>query len=80
MSENPHMHLIAIDPPGSTNRRWRCAYCGCRGVYSAVMASECMYTYPLCDRCGQAPECAPNCPGIAEVLGRDDVYVIGEKK
>ena len=37
----------------------------------------CGYDYPPCPDCGQTPECAPDCPGIAAVLGRPDIYLAG---
>ena len=76
MKLNPHMTLVALDPPrADPPRRWRCRHCGVEGLFDDVRAVACTYEYPPCDVCGQAPECAPDCAGVLAALGRDDVYV-----
>lgn len=106
--KNPHMMLVALDPPirarpkiyglcdavdlgyghhGSPcsycghveppERRWRCRYCGIEGLMDNVRAVECSYVYPPCPYCGQSPECAIDCEGIAKALAGEDVYIAG---
>jgi hypothetical protein len=75
---NPHNSLIAIDPPrAQPPRRWRCGYCGLEGLLEEVRAVACTYVYPPCEYCGQTPECAPDCKGIAAVLSDGGVYIAG---
>ena len=69
MPKNPHNSLIAIDPPRKhPPRRWRCDYCGVVGTLDEVNKVECSYEYPPCEYCGQTPECAPDCKGVALAL------------
>lgn len=47
-----------------------------------VEAVECSYNYPPCHYCGQTPECATDCPGIALALSGKltphvDVHIVG---
>lgn len=37
----PHMSMIALDPPGTTDRRWRCSVCGLEGTFYVVRAQPC---------------------------------------
>jgi hypothetical protein len=74
---NPHNSLLAIDPPGTQNRRWRCQYCGVEGFYENLRTVACTYVYPPCDHCGETPECAPDCKGIAAALSDGGVYLAG---
>lgn len=77
---NPHMSLKAIDPPRDhPPRRWRCDYCGLTGLMGEVRAVACAYVYPPCKHCGQAPECAIDCSGIAAALNAPGVHIIGGK-
>ena len=64
------MWLSAIDPPGTplARRRWKCNYCHMEGTYDALQAQPCAYVYPPCPYCGQTPECALDCEGIALAL------------
>jgi len=70
---NPHNWLTALSPPHTPNRRWRCEYCQLEGLYDELREVAC---YPPCEYCGQTPECAIDCHGIAEALGRPDVHLI----
>jgi hypothetical protein len=76
--KNPHMMLVAIDPPRKhPARRWRCGFCHVSGLYDDVRAIECSYVYPPCEYCGGTPECTLDCPGIAKALAGEDVYIAG---
>lgn len=81
---NPHNHIVALDPPGSAGRHWRCRFCGevglCKDLVGPKQKNPCAYTYPPCDVCGQTPVCAPNCAGILGALGASGVHVIGGDK
>lgn len=78
---NPHGILKAIDPPRDhPPRRFRCHYCEAVGLYDELQAVACTYVYPPCEFCGQTPECAADCAGIAAILGSPDVHVVGMKK
>ena len=66
--KNPHNAMVPLDPPHTPNRRWRCRYCGMVGTMEELRAAECTYEYPPCNYCGQTPECAPDCKGIALAL------------
>lgn len=73
------MLLTPLRAPGKVTI-WRCDYCGQRGVFEAMQASECPHVYPPCEHCGgseNSNECKPDCPGIAAILARPDVYVAG---
>jgi Fe-S-cluster-containing dehydrogenase component len=74
---NPHNWLSALDPPGSANRRWRCQYCGMEDFFDNLRAVACTYVYPPCEHCGETPECAQDCPGIAAALSGSGVYLVG---
>lgn len=68
--KNPHNWCSAIDPPRRhPPRRWRCRYCDAVGTLNELEAVDCTYEYPPCRSCGMTPTCAPDCPGIAAVLG-----------
>lgn len=56
---------------------WRCSYCGQQGPMARLQNTDCTHVYPPCESCGEHPYCAPDCSGIAEVLGADNVYVAG---
>ena len=78
MKLNPHMVMVAIDPPRtSPPRRWRCRYCNAVGLYDELRAIACAYKYPPCATCGQSPECAPNCAAVLDALGSPGVVVVG---
>lgn len=36
-----HMTLTAIDPPGTTDRRWRCRECGLTGTFNEIRFQPC---------------------------------------
>jgi hypothetical protein len=74
---NPHNWMTALDPPGRSDRRWQCNYCGDTGTMEEVRSRPCAHVYPPCAYCGQTPECALDCPGIAKALSGDDVHVAG---
>lgn len=77
--KNPHMSLVALDPPGHpAPRRYRCHDCRDEGLLADLRARECPHVYPPCEHCGQAPECALDCPGIAAIFARPDVRVVGD--
>ena len=83
MAKNPHMSITAIsnreDLSSTPSRRlWRCDYCGVEGLMDDVRAQACTYVYPPCTYCGQTPECAVDCRGVLDALGRSNVHVIGE--
>lgn len=81
MKKNPHMSMIAIDPPRKhPERRWKCTYCYEVGLLDELRAIACTYVYPPCEYCGQTPECAIDCKGVLDALGRPDVYVVGPTK
>ena len=76
---NPHNHIIAIDPPGM-NRRWECRLCNeigsCDDLVGPAQKNACTHVYPPCPWCGQTPECAADCAGIAAALKTPEVKVI----
>jgi hypothetical protein len=65
---NPHNCLVAVDPPGTRNRLWKCAHCGATGLFDQLWVSSCSHVYPPCSWCGQTPTCAPDCVGVAAAL------------
>ena len=77
---NPHNHIIAIDRSGTETRKWRCKMCGedgtCDDLVGPKQKNDCGYTYPPCESCGQTPECAADCAGIAAALSSPKVRVI----
>ena len=77
---NPHNRIVALDPPGTENRTWRCHYCGEIGSHDDLAGPEqknpCSYVYPSCFSCGQTPTCAPDCVGIAKALKSNGVRVV----
>lgn len=36
-----HMTMTALDPPGATDRRWRCTDCGLTGTFDDVRSKPC---------------------------------------
>lgn len=79
MKKNPHNHLTALDPPReSPPRRWRCRYCGAEGLMDDLLAIACTHVYPPCSYCGQTPECASDCRGIAEALSMPGIQLIDD--
>ena len=36
-----HMTMTAIDPPGTTDRRWRCRECGLTGTFNEIRFQPC---------------------------------------
>jgi hypothetical protein len=68
---NPHLMLIALDPPRKNPpRRWRCNDCGDTGLYDDVHDRACTAPPPPpCEWCGQTPLCARDCMGMAVLLG-----------
>lgn len=73
--KNPHMWLSRLGKPPRDH--WKCKYCGEEGTMAQVRAVECRYEYPPCEHCGQTPECARDCPGVAAALSMPGVLVIG---
>ena len=72
---NPHNWLSRVgEPPADC---WRCEYCGQVDTYVAMRGRECAYEYPPCESCGQTPECAADCKGMAQALADPRVYVAG---
>jgi hypothetical protein len=67
LSKNPHMWFEALDAPGTPldRRRWQCCWCYMVGTHDELQAQACMHVYPPCPYCGQTPECASDCEGIA---------------
>ncbi len=72
---NPHNWLSRLGKPPLD--RWECRYCHAIGTYDELRAVACAYEYPPCPHCGQTPECALDCPGIAAALSSPDVHVAG---
>lgn len=72
----PHQLITRLEPGRD---RFRCDYCGEKGTQAELAASDCdcEELYVECERCGGAPYCERDCPGIAETLQRPDLYVIG---
>lgn len=78
MVKNPHNWTTCIqEVPRPENRIWRCNYCKMEDTYDALHDKACTYKYPPCKSCGQTPECAPDCSGIAEALSDEGVYLVG---
>jgi hypothetical protein len=77
MKHNPHMSIVALEPPSAAPRRWRCDFCKLEGLYDALRAVECSYVYPPCESCGGTPECAPDCKAMLMILTSPEVRVIG---
>jgi hypothetical protein len=69
-SNGRHRQATALDPPGPKPRRWQCAECKVIAVgYNALAAIPCTAPDPPpCDWCGQTPECARDCVGVAMAL------------
>ena len=72
---NPHNLLQALRGPfggfvydQSGEKQWRCFYCGAEGGYEHLRSVACTFVYAPCAHCGQTPECAPDCAGIAAIL------------
>ena len=78
MGKNPHMSLSPLRPLIDGVRHWRCDYCGDHGPLADLQQRECGHVYPPCRYCGQAPECALDCPGIVAALSGKGVHVVGE--
>ena len=82
---NPHNWLTRItpvlpwplQPHPSDVIRWRCQYCDAEGTWEELHTVACAYVYPPCRSCGQTPECAPDCRGIAEALADPRVHLVG---
>lgn len=75
---NPHNYLEALDPPRKhPPRRWKCYWCHAEGTYEELQAIECTYEYPPCEVCGQTPECAPDCAGMAAALSNPRIHIAG---
>ena len=36
-----HGYMVALDPPGRENRRWRCEHCGDEGPLSDLVRRTC---------------------------------------
>jgi len=71
MNLNPHNHIVRQGRPPKD--LWECQYCGMVDVYDDLRATACSYVYPPCEHCGQTPECAPDCSGIAAALATPGV-------
>ena len=76
MLKNPHMSLVALSPPGTENRIWKCTYCHEEGLMDEIRKTECSFVYPPCEHCGQTPECALDCSGIAMLLADPRVHLV----
>jgi hypothetical protein len=63
---NPHKWIERTAGPPVD--RWRCQYCAAEGTFAELKAVACAHVYPPCQHCGQTPECAPDCKGIAGSL------------
>jgi len=85
---NPHLHLRAFLQPGAPagsqrfifvdgEKQWKCVNCGREGSLKHIQAEACSHLQPPCKSCGQTPYCAPDCSGMLDILGSDDVYVAG---
>lgn len=74
---NPHNWMEALDPPGRSNRRWRCHYCRAEGTVDDLLAVACTHVYPPCESCGQTPTCAADCAGISEALSAPGGFTAG---
>ena len=79
---NPHCWITALDPPrfgerppDEPERRWKCQYCPAQGTMAELAKITCTHVYPPCEYCGQAPECAQFCEGIAMALADSRVHV-----
>lgn len=70
----PHMLMSRI---AEGKPEFRCDYCGQQGTIAHLESFDCTHYYPPCESCGENPYCAPDCPGIAEVLSQEGVYVAG---
>lgn len=72
---NPHNYLKRVgEPPRDL---WCCEYCKDEGTMEALRSRACTFVYPPCEHCGQTPECAKDCAGMAGVLSMPGIYVIG---
>ena len=69
----PHLRVNSCN-----NGIWKCLYCGKTGTFKEVYATGRTERPKTCIWCGESPLCAPDCTGMQLLLGRPDVYVIGE--
>ena len=74
--------MVPLDPPGSDPRRFRCVACGQVGeTINDLYDVACTAPDPdPCEWCGETPECAPDCVGVALALSgamtlHGEVYV-----
>jgi hypothetical protein len=67
------MHLARTAAPPID--AWRCVPCGRAGTLDELRATECAHTYPPCEVCGQAPECAADCASVVAALA--GAHVVG---
>jgi len=74
---NPHNWLSRLGEPPLD--RWQCQYCRVVGAFDELIRIECTYQYPLCEHCGQTPQCAPDCPGILRMLTSPGVRVVKDR-
>lgn len=69
---NPHNWLTALDPPGTTDRRWKCQYCHEQGHFNDLMGPDqknpCAHEYLPCRYCKGTPTCEPDCTGLWAIL------------
>ncbi len=73
---NPHNWLSRLGKPPLDN--WECQYCKLVGPMEQVRGVPCTYEYPPCDYCGETPECAIDCKGIAKALSDPNIYIAGQ--
>jgi hypothetical protein len=78
MKKNPHMHLVPLEPPPrDSTALWRCVDCQQEDRLDALRARSCTFEHAPCPHCGETPECAIDCPGIAQALSDPSVYIAG---
>lgn len=57
---------------------WACVDCNARGKIDDLRQEACPSFDPEpCDYCNVSVQCAIDCPGIAEVLGSENIYLTG---
>ena len=74
---NPHCLLSRVGPFGPHSPVWECDYCKEIGSMEEMQQATCTFDYPPCEHCGETPECAKDCSGMAAVLGDPNIYLAG---
>ena len=59
---------------------WICDDCGAIGTMSELNGVACKKEHKPCKYCGCAPLCAPDCPGMMELLDSPDVHIAGDTR